>query len=230
MADACHSRQRIVETFFRHCPEIPYAVPHSPDYPALRATFIVDNPAVPIAIARPQSANDVSAIVSFCVSHDIPFVVRSGGNNLFGKSQVQDVLTIDMRDIQYCRVDPGQTSAKIGGGILAGTLVKALSEAGVMTASGMVHFIGYFGWAAYGGYGPFSGNLGYGFEQILGAKVVDWKGEILDADQDLLKGIRGAGGSFGVVVEITIAVRPLTEVRLSCSPLTLSTPRNAEHK
>lgn len=117
-----------------------------------------------------------------------------------------------MRDIKYCHVDDCQSSAKVGGGILAGTLVEALSTALVVTASGMVHFIGYFGWAAYGGYGPFSHNFGYGFEQIFGEKVVNWKGEILDASHELLKGIRGAGGSFGIVVEITIAVRPLTKV------------------
>lgn len=80
------------------------------------------------------------------------------------------------------------------------------------------------------GYGPFSHNFGYGFEQILGAKVVNWKRETLDASQELLKGIRGAGGSFGIVVEITIAVRPLTKVRLSCSPAALFTPRNAHNK
>lgn len=219
MAAFCQSRQHAVETLFQQYPKIPHALPHSPDYTALRATFMVDNPAMPIAIARPQNAEDVSVIVLFCVSHSVPFVVRSGGNNLFGKSQVHEALTIDLRDINYCHVDHGQSSARIGGGILAGTLVDALSKAGVMTASGMVHFIGYFGWAAYGGYGPFSGNLGYGFEQILGAKVVNWKGEILDADEELLKGIRGAGGSFGIVVEITIAVRPLTKVRLSRSPV-----------
>lgn len=60
---------------------------------------------MPIAIARLQNAEDVSTIVSFCVSHSVPFVVRCGGNNLFGKSQVQDALTIDMRDIKYCHVD-----------------------------------------------------------------------------------------------------------------------------
>ena len=229
MADSDQSRQRIVEAFFQQYPKIPYVVPFSPDYKALRATFIVDNPAVPIAIARPQNAEDVSLIVSFCVSSGVPFVVRSGGNNLFGKSQVEGALTIDMRDIKYCHVDDSKRSAKIGGGILAGALVEALSKAGVVTASGMVHFIGFFGWAAYGGYGPFSGNFGYGFEQIVAAKVVNWKGEILDADPELLKGIRGAGGSFGIVVEITITVRPLTEVCYH-SPATLSTPKNANNK
>lgn len=75
----------------------------------------------------------------------------------------------------------------------------------------MVHFIGHIGWATYGGYGPLSGRFGYGFEQILAENVIDWKGEIVDANQELLKGIRGAGASLGVIVEITIVVRPLAK-------------------
>ncbi|ETS81519.1 hypothetical protein PFICI_06521 [Pestalotiopsis fici W106-1] len=212
MASLDQSRQNAVREFSQQHPNIPYVVPSSPDYAALRATFIVDNPAVPIAIARPQNADDVAAIVKFCVARDVPFVVRSGGNNLFGKSQVDGALTIDMRDVQYCHVDESKTSARIGGGILAGTLVQSLSQEGVVTASGTVHFIGYVGWSTYGGYGPFSANFGYGFEQILAAKVVNSTGEIIDADSDLLRGIRGAGGSFGIIVEMTIRVRPLTKI------------------
>ncbi|KAF7541281.1 hypothetical protein G7054_g694 [Neopestalotiopsis clavispora] len=217
MASPAQSRQEAVQEFFRDHPNIPYAVPSSPNYAALRATFIVDNPAVPIAIARPQNADDVAAIVKFCAAArpSVPFVVRSGGNNLFGKSQVDGALTIDMRDIRYCRVDGDEgdkTSARIGGGILAGALVRELSREGVVTASGTVHFIGYVGWSTYGGYGPFSANFGYGFEQILAARVVDWQGEIVDADADMLRGIRGAGGSFGIIVEMTIRVRPLTKI------------------
>ncbi|KAL1874174.1 hypothetical protein Plec18167_006109 [Paecilomyces lecythidis] len=212
MENPSQLRERTIGAFIQQYPKIPCVIPSSPEYAALRATFIIDNPAVPIAIVRPQNADDVSTIVSFCVDHEIPFVVRSGGNNLFGKSQVHDALTIDMRDIKYCRVDYSKRFAEIGGGILAGKLVEDLSNAGVMTASGTVDFIGYVGWSTYGGYGPFSGNFGYGFEQILGAKVVNWKGEILDADLELLKGIRGAGGSFGIIVEMTIKVYPLTKI------------------
>jgi FAD/FMN-containing dehydrogenase len=224
MAIPWHSRQSAVDTFFQHHPKIPHVIPSSPGYAALRATFMVDNPAVPVAIAQPQTPEDVSSIVGFCVSHNIPFVVRSGGNNLFGKSQVHGALTIDMREIKYCHVDDSRKSARIGGGILAGTLVESLSAAGVVTASGTVHFVGYVGWSTYGGYGPFSGRFGFGFEQILAAKVVTWKGEIIEADQELLRGIRGAGGSFGIIVELTIKVYPLTKVREARACRFCSTP------
>jgi hypothetical protein len=34
----------------------------------------------------------------------------------------------------------------------------------------------------------------------------------VDADREKLKGIRGAGGNFGVIVELTIKVYPLKNV------------------
>jgi FAD/FMN-containing dehydrogenase len=73
--------------------------------------------------------------------------------------------------------------------------------------------VGYTGWATLGGYGPFSSLYGLGTDQIVGAKLVDAQGEIVDAKDDLLKGIRGGGGIFGVIVELTIKVYPLKEVR-----------------
>lgn len=74
--------------------------------------------------------------------------------------------------------------------------------------------VGYVGWATLGGYGPFSSSHGLGADQIVGAKVVDAKGELVEADEELLKGIRGGGGIFGIIVELTIKVYPLKEVSL----------------
>ena len=72
--------------------------------------------------------------------------------------------------------------------------------------------MGYVGWATLGGYGPFSGMYGLGADQIEGARLVDARGELIDADEELLKGIRGGGGIFGVIVELTVKVYPLKEV------------------
>jgi FAD/FMN-containing dehydrogenase len=50
-------------------------------------------------------------------------------------------------------------------------------------------------------------------DQIVGAKLVNARGEIVDAGEDLLTGIRGGGGIFGVIVELTVKVYPLSQVR-----------------
>jgi len=74
--------------------------------------------------------------------------------------------------------------------------------------------VGYAGWSMLGGYGPFSSSYGLGVDQIVGAKVVKADGEVIDADNELLFGIRGAGGTLGVVVELTIKVYPVGKVCL----------------
>src|SRR5437762_14244277 len=43
---------------------------------------------VPLAIVRPQSEADVSAVVKYAVTQKIPFCVRSGGHDYYGRSMV----------------------------------------------------------------------------------------------------------------------------------------------
>lgn len=55
---------------------------------------------------------------------------------------------------------------------------------------------------------------GLGVDQIVGAKLVNYKGDLVEASEELLQGIRGAGQIFGVIVELTIKVYPLNEVSM----------------
>lgn len=82
--------------------------------------------------------------------------------------------------------------------------------------SGIIGTVGYVGWAALGGYGPFGPQYGLGLDQIVGAKVVNAEGKIVTADARMLKGIRGACGNFGVIVEVTVKVYPLPKVANRC--------------
>lgn len=51
-----------------------------------------------------------------------------------------------------------------------------------------------------------------GVDQIIGAKLVDATGSLVDANDEILRGIRGGGGIFGAIVELTIKVYALQEV------------------
>jgi FAD/FMN-containing dehydrogenase len=212
MASSSDLRLASLKFFLQGYPTIQYATPNSPNYSTLRATYCIDNPAVPLAIVRPQNAEDVAAIVKFARANGIKPVVRSGGNSLFWKSMIHDALIIDMRDIKYVNINDSKTSAAIGGGVLFSDLAEYLTKAGLATALGTIPFIGYAGWSTYGGYGPFSAQFGLGCDNIIGAKVVNWKGEVIEADTDMLRGIRGAGGAFGPIVELTIKLYPLKNV------------------
>tara|TARA_R110002060_G_scaffold29366_2_gene39645 strand:- start:299 stop:967 length:669 start_codon:yes stop_codon:yes gene_type:complete len=209
MADA---NLTTLESFLEKHQHITYATPSSQGYTSLRQIFARDQEAVPIAIVRPQSAADVSLLVKFAVSNSIRFTIRTGGHNLSGAAFAQDALAIDMRDISSINVSADKRTAKIGGGILQSDLAIALDKEGLATPVGAVGSVGYVGWSTYGGYGPFSRHWGLGVDQIVGAKLVDSKGGLIVADERLLKGLRGGGGLFGVIVELEIKVYPLKNV------------------
>ncbi|KAH8599401.1 D-lactate dehydrogenase [Bisporella sp. PMI_857] len=201
-----------LEIFLETLPGIDILTPNSPEFNLAKTAYIVGDRSSPLAIVRPQKAEHVAALVTFSTANNIQFTIRGGGNNLFGLSCVQDALMIDLRNISYVEVDDPKSTARVGGGILFSKLASILSENGLACAMGSIPFIGYAGWAMYGGYGSFSANYGLGVDNILAAKVVNWEGKIVDADENMLKGIRGAGGFIGVIVELTIKVYPLKDI------------------
>lgn len=216
MDNSQDSKVAALKNFLKDHSQITLITTSSPNYPSLRAAFSLENTATPLAIVRPQSASDVGLLVRYAKSNGLKFVVRTGGHNVFGLSIVEGALTVDMRDISYVHMDKqnNNRTARVGGGILTADLARELSHHGLATATGATHSVGYIGWATYGGYGSFSANFGLGADQIIGANIVNAKGDIIEADEKLLKGIRGAGGIFGVIVELTIKVYPLKKVSI----------------
>jgi FAD/FMN-containing dehydrogenase len=210
MADNTHLLA--LEAFLAQQPSIKYFPPSSPDFDSLRQVWSASVAGTSLAVVQPQSALDVASLIKFVKAKSVPFTLRSGGHNLEGRAAVDDALQIDLRALNTVAVAPDRKSATVGGGILQGELGKKLWEEGLATPTGSIPSVGYTGWATYGGYGSFSSHWGLGVNQILGATIVNADGEIQAAGQELLEGIRGAGGLFGVIVDLTIKVYPLTGV------------------
>lgn len=113
-------------------PDLDLWTPEDADFDSARACFVV-RPARPFAVARPQSAQHVQTLIKFCVDRDVDFCIRGGGHDCAGRTQVPGALMIDMRGIDYVRVDDGRETARIGGGVLLGDLTKVLGEQGLIT-------------------------------------------------------------------------------------------------
>jgi FAD/FMN-containing dehydrogenase len=202
--------EQLIEFLNRH-PDIHYATPSSPDFNDLRPGYVINDTA-PAMIVRPRSADDVAGLVSVLKASNLPFSVRVGGNDMFGRYQLKDGITIDLREIAYVNVDKENQTARIGGGVLVSNVLEALDPYGLVVPHPVISSVGFVGWATHGGYGLLSAEFGMGVDQILQAKVVDANAAIRDADEDMLSVIRGGGGALGVIVELTIKVYPLTQV------------------
>jgi FAD/FMN-containing dehydrogenase len=207
-------RLSCLEAFLKNHPSIKYISPSSADFASAREIWNHGRRDVPLAIVQPQTAPEVSALVKYAKQNGIPFTVRVGGHNLEGRAIAEAALTIDLRALASVTIADDRQSATVQGGILQDALATKLWNEGLVTPVGAIPSVGYVGWATYGGYGPFSGHWGLGVDQIIGATIVDAKGDIVKADDSLLKGIRGAGGTFGVIVDVTIKVYPLKSVSI----------------
>lgn len=201
-----------LEDFLKEHPDIKCTLPSSPDYLGDRKVFLLSRKANPLAIAHPETAEQVSELVKFLRSNKIKFTARAGGHNLLGLSIEEGALTIDMRAFTSVHVAANRQTATVGAGILQSELCNTLWDKGLATSIGSIPSVGYVGWAMYGGYGPFSSNWGLGVDQIVGATLVDASGSIVRADDTILKAIRGAGGAFGIIVDVSIRVYHLKSV------------------
>jgi FAD/FMN-containing dehydrogenase len=206
------TRLASLETFLDGRPTIKYIPPSSPDYPSMREQWNIGRSDTPLAIVQPQSAADVSAVVKYAKSQNIDFTIRTGGHNIDGKAIVEGALAIDMRAIASVNIATDRQSATIGGGTLMQDVATKLRHEGLVTPIGRVPSVGYVGWAVYGGYGPFSAHWGLGVDQIIGATIINGDGKVMKADGKLLKGIRGAGGLFGAILDVTVKIYSLENV------------------
>lgn len=70
-----------LKEYLQQFPSIQLYTPEDEKFEAVRECFVV-RPARPSAIVRPQSAEDVQALVRFCVEHDVDFSIRGGGHDV----------------------------------------------------------------------------------------------------------------------------------------------------
>jgi FAD/FMN-containing dehydrogenase len=131
--------------FLAQYPHIHHATPSSPDYDTLYPGYVLDNTKVRTMIVRLRSADDIVALVTVLKTNDLPFSVRVGGHDMFGRSQVHDAITIDLREIAYVHVNPGTHAARLGGGVLVMEVLKELKKHGLVVSHPIMPGVGWAG-------------------------------------------------------------------------------------
>ncbi|KNG87626.1 oxidoreductase [Aspergillus nomiae NRRL 13137] len=113
----------------------------------------------PLAIVRPRTEEEISQIVQVCSAERIRLAIRSGGHDFFGRSLVAGGIVIDMRATDSIIVSPDRARARVGGGVIAGTLQQSLAAHRLFTPTGQSKTGGYVSWACGGGFGFYVGTF-----------------------------------------------------------------------
>ncbi|KAE9379099.1 FAD-binding domain-containing protein [Stipitochalara longipes BDJ] len=193
-------------------PALKIYTPSHPSFKIINTYFNLSLTACPFAITRPTTALQISQILSFTKLHSLPFTIRSGGHDSYGRSAVSGSLIIDVRELDEIVLSFNNNSVRIGGGVISDNLTKFLAPHGMVAVQGGCSSVGYTNWAACGGYGTLNGRFGMGCDQIVGARVVNCYGEVIEADEEMLWGLRGGGCALGVVVSLDVKVYRLQKM------------------
>ncbi|ETS83867.1 hypothetical protein PFICI_05743 [Pestalotiopsis fici W106-1] len=166
---------------------------------------------MPSAIVRPKTEADVVTAVQKLVSASIPFVPASGGHSPFSYIGKEGVV-IDLSQFTGVEVNETKDLATVRGGTLMKELQTSLHAHGRFAAVGSGNTVGVIPYYIGGGISAYTPLYGYGSENIVAAKIVTAKGDLVKVSErenaDLFWGLRGAGQFFGLVVELTIKISP----------------------
>jgi FAD/FMN-containing dehydrogenase len=192
--------------------------PGHPEYDSRRRVFngMIDRR--PERILRCTDVEDVIAALAFARDVGLPVSVYGGGHGVTGSAVVDGAVCIDMRPIDHVVVDPAARTVRVGAGCTWGVLDAATQEHGLAVTGGRVPSTGVVGLTLGSGSGWLERALGFTCDNLVSAEVVTADGRVVtassDENPDLFWGLRGGGGNFGIVAELTLRLHRVGPVVL----------------
>ncbi len=167
----------------------------------------------PGAIARCRDAADVADAIRWARERDIEIAVRGGGHGVAGTALTEGGLVVDCSPMKRIGVDPAARTVKVEPGVLLGELCAATQRFGLVVPSGIVSHTGVAGLTLGGGIGWLMRRFGLTCDNLIEADVVTADGATVRAteteNRDLLWGLRGGGGNFGIVTSFVFRCHPV---------------------
>jgi glycolate oxidase len=179
--------------------------------------------ACPLAVAMPETAEEVIKVVRFCHQERIPFVARGSGTSLSGGSlPVADGIVIGLNRLnRILRLDPQLRIAVVEAGVINTQVSDAAAPHGLYYApdpsSQSICTIG--GNVAFNSGGAHCLKYGMTSNHVLGIKAVLASGEVIEwggasrenVGPDWCGLFTGNEGLFGIALEITLQLLPKPE-------------------
>ncbi|HEV2415140.1 MAG TPA: FAD-binding oxidoreductase [Candidatus Dormibacteraeota bacterium] len=191
-------------------------VPGDSGYESARRCFNLLIDRRPTVIARCLHADDVATAFDFARSHMLQVAVRGGGHNPAGHCVCDGGLVIDLSLMRRVEVDGAAQIARAEGGATWLDFDSATQAFGLVTPGGVVGSTGVAGLTFGGGIGHLTAQYGLTCDNLVGAELVTPDGTVVRASADenpeLLWGLRGGGGNFGVATRIELCLHPLEQL------------------
>ncbi len=190
--------------------------PDSADYDSARQVFngLIDKR--PAVVLRCRSRADIVAAVRYAVSSGAEIAVRCSGHSVAGHSSTDGGILIDLSLMRGVVVDPAHRIAVIQPGATWRDIDGVTARHGLACPGGVVSSTGVGGFTLGGGIGWLSRTHGLTCDNLTAAELALASGEVLYVSEsqnaDVLWGLRGGGGNFGVVAHFVLDLHPVDHV------------------
>lgn len=191
--------------------------PGDPDWNAARQAWALAVDQRPAAVALPESAEDIVAIVDFAREHGLRVAAQGTGHNAHPLEQrLGDSILLKTERMRRVDIDIPGRRARVEAGALWMDVVAPAGEHGLGAMAGSSPDVGVVGYTLGGGLSWLSRRYGLAANSVTAIEVVTADGAHVQADRDhhpdLFWALRGGGGSFGVVTALEIELRPIPQV------------------
>ena len=170
----------------------------------------------PAAVALPDSAEDVLAVVELARAHGLQVAPQGTGHGALPLGPLHGTILLSTARMRGAQIDPVRRCARVQAGELWGEVATAAAEHGLTGLAGSSPHVGVVGYSIGGGIGWLARRYGLAANSILAADVVSADGRFIhtarEHEPDLFWAIRGGGGSFGIVTALELTLYPVREV------------------
>jgi FAD/FMN-containing dehydrogenase len=167
----------------------------------------------PALIVRCAGVADVMRAVDFARSENLLMAVRGGGHSIPGFSTCDGGVVIDLSAMDAVHVDAERRTAVAQGGCTWADVDHETQAFGLAVTGGLVSTTGIAGFTLGGGIGWLMRKHGLACDNLIAADVVTADGQLVHASEDenpeLLWGLRGGGGNFGIATSLEYRLHPV---------------------
>jgi len=178
----------------------------------------------PGLLVRPNTREEVIAVLRIAAEHGIHVVTRGGGSNCAGAMMPSpDRVMLDLSTMnRVLDIDPAARTARVQPGVINADLQQQLAPHGLCFSPDPVsaHLATVGGNIIENAGGPHALKYGVTYNHVLAVEVVLADGTVIhlsadDDGPDLLGVLIGSEGTLGILTEATVALRPIAPVTRS---------------
>ena len=191
-------------------------LPHDPTWNEARLAWNLAADQRPAAVALPENARDVVAVVRWARERGLRVAPQGTGHNAIPLGSLAHTVLLKTERMRGVEIDIRGQRARVQAGVLWGEVTEAAAEHGLAALAGSSPDVGVVGYSLGGGISWLARKHGLAANHVTAVELVNADGDLVRADAetrpDLFWALRGGGGSFGVVTAIEFNVLPLSEL------------------